>query len=232
MSDNKTSEVGDEVLVRATVIEGTDEDGDLRRAIDGRRGRAAATGCTVVDSDELKVGDEVTFDGAGQAWIAETGRYRVRFGNGALSHASWRRDELTKVPAKPMYTVERTGDYLALMQTLPGGKPHLDVQVDAIPREDPGNVASSIEGWGTLYGQAVADEARKLAAVRTVIDSHRLTPLVSIVAVRYATGWCAKINVDAITAASHVAETGAILTDAVGKAHFPTPNGPYLTEKP
>jgi len=224
MSDKKTPEVGDEVMVVATVVGNIDNQGDLRiRFRDGRSNFAGATGCTLVDPDEFNVGDQVTFGmNQHQAVIAETELYRLRHADGKLGHNYWRRDELTKLPPEPSYRVERRDDQVQLLSAT--------MLIDWVPMSDAAGVEAAIISWSKSVG-IDAVEARKLAAGPTVIASRRITTPVSIVAVRYINGWCAKINLGGITAASYVAETGVILTEAVGKAHFPTVNGPYL-EKP
>ncbi len=114
---------GDKVLMAATVLEdGTDMDGDVAIDAGGSDGcsYASPSNCTLIEPDELKVGDWVSVHGCvadgkiTACWLDPT-KFDVRADDGSWIASAVTADCLTKVPPKGKYRVERRDDFLYLM---------------------------------------------------------------------------------------------------------------------
>ncbi len=95
---------GDKVLIAATVLEdGTDMDGDVAIDAGGSDGcgYASPSNCTLIEPDELKVGDPVKTNSGNVTTIKEiTTGYRLK--DGVVRFVGlYAADQLTKLPPKP-----------------------------------------------------------------------------------------------------------------------------------
>lgn len=176
--------------------------------------------CTLIDPDELQVGDLVKHGHAQQHTIRE-GLFGYRL-NGCHDTSIWSRDELTKIPPEPTSRWEYSDDRLFVYLTQPESSPDTVLVGSIGMSSSPDNVERFIANAAAHYG-INADEARKLIAVPTVIETKAYNPTISFAAIRYATGWT-------VRAVSIYEDRRVTVEESVARAMFPTIGGPYLTE--
>lgn len=103
---------GDKVLIAATVLkDGIDGDGDVVIDAEGSDGYgyASPSNCTLIEPDELKVGDRVSVQGCvadgkiTACWLDPT-KFDVRADDGSWIASAVTADRLTKLPPEPEIT--------------------------------------------------------------------------------------------------------------------------------
>ena len=171
--------------------------------------------CTLIDHEEVKVGDRVRLrtPGGGVATITDvvTG-YQIAL-DGATCNTTtlWRDSHVEKIPPKPTFRVERKNDELRLYRN-EEESPHI-----AVPMSDTSGVAKAIRLWPDQYG-IDADELRELANEAHAIGKVTEGRIVAE-AWRTASGWWAVLGV-------------GINRDQMcherAKTFFPETNGHYI----
>ncbi len=200
------NEVGDMLIYRCLV----NHEDTLSRPC-----KVCVTEITDTEPDELKVGDPVETSSGYETTIEEikTG-YQLK--DGSMKFIGlWSRDELTKLPLKPAYRVERRDDFLYLMW-LPPDKTAWEVHT-RVAMDDPEKIVGCVEAWPRHYG-IDRDELQKLVDEPREIGRYGLANHVVCIATRYAKGWQAVCR-------------GRIQTEHLAQAMFPKIIGPYL-DKP
>lgn len=213
--------VGDTVLVKAEVLSVGSYGGVKVRLPQNAGDRDFSEGYFVrVDPDELKVGDRIQRIRDADTIAEVVTAYRLKFTDGGISTALWRRDELTKLPAEPTYRVEYKDDSLRLLRD--------GIEIKRIAMShDPLIVLYHIDLWARDT-DIDTDEVRKTIAEPQELGEVVVMRFVTMVAIRHAIGWM----VECRNAAPGMMENHtAIVPYDVAHAYFPTIDGRYL-EKP
>ncbi len=174
----------------------------------------------ITDRDELEVGDRVDVSAFGVEQVIRevvTG-YRVEGQSDIIVYA---RDELTRLPPKPTFRVERENDHLSFYrndETDP---------INTVPMSDPVAIEAAIEHWSANYAGIDREELQKLVDKLVVIDKRELTEYSSCAAIRTARGWYCSLSNVPNAFAGNSPTAGLPVDKATGQGLWPKVKGPY-----